>query len=113
MILVVDDNKDFALSLADLLGMEGLKTEVAFSGRAAINAASEKDFDGFVIDIGLPDMTGVDVITRIRDEDPEARCVFITGFNTDYLDQLGIDREVYIVVKPVSVVEILQALKIQ
>jgi signal transduction histidine kinase/ActR/RegA family two-component response regulator len=65
-ILVVDDNRDAAESLAALLGLLGAQTAVAFSGADALRQA-----DGFqptlaILDIGMPGMDGCELARRFR-----------------------------------------------
>ena len=67
-ILVVDDNRDSAATLATLLKLSGHKTQTAFDGPDAITAAEELRPDVIVLDIGLPKMNGYDVCRAIRKE---------------------------------------------
>ena len=65
-ILVVDDNRDSATSLALLLRMAGHAVEVANDGPGAIQAASSYKPDLILLDIGLPGMNGYDACRAIR-----------------------------------------------
>jgi PAS domain S-box-containing protein len=84
-ILVVDDNRDAAETLAVMLRAEGFPVAVAFDGRSAI-----ADFDSalptiVLLDMGLPDMNGTEVARHIRSH-PAGRNVHIiavTGWGQD------------------------------
>lgn len=65
-ILVVDDNKDSAESLATLLSMTGNETRTAHDGLAAVAAAEAFKPEVVLLDIGLPKLNGYDVARRIR-----------------------------------------------
>jgi signal transduction histidine kinase/ActR/RegA family two-component response regulator len=65
-ILVVDDNRDAADTLAQLLTMLGAVVSVAYSGRAALDALEDFQPDSVLLDIGMPDMHGYEVARRIR-----------------------------------------------
>ncbi len=65
-IVVVDDNVDAAQSLAMLLEAGGHTVTVFDHARAALDAAPELLPDVFILDIGLPDMTGYDLARRLR-----------------------------------------------
>jgi CheY-like chemotaxis protein len=65
-ILVVDDNVDAANSIAILLKAIGHQAVVATSAKDAISEAALKPFDVFILDIGLPDMTGYDLAKALR-----------------------------------------------
>jgi CheY-like chemotaxis protein/two-component sensor histidine kinase len=65
-ILIVDDNRDSASSLAMLLQMTGHVTREAYDGAEAIDAAREFRPDVVLLDIGLPTLDGFEVCRHIR-----------------------------------------------
>src|SRR5206468_839321 len=67
-VLVVDDNRDAAESLAVLLGRMGLEVRVADGGLAALEALAAFDPEVIFLDIGMPVMDGYEVVRRIRHE---------------------------------------------
>jgi signal transduction histidine kinase/ActR/RegA family two-component response regulator len=81
-VLVVDDNRDAADSLARVLRMAGHAAEVAYDGPSAVAAALRLRPDVVVLDIGLPGMSGYEVAERLR-QSPEAagtRLVALSGY---------------------------------
>ena len=84
-VLVVDDNKDGAESLAMMLELSGHVTRAAFSGPEALAAAREFNPEVVFLDIGLPGMNGYEVAERFRAE-PElsgAVLVALTGWGSE------------------------------
>ncbi|BDG01985.1 hypothetical protein AMOR_09810 [Anaeromyxobacter oryzae] len=65
-VLVVDDNRDAAESLAQLLEVRGHTADVAFDGPTAIRMAGATRYDVILCDIGLPGMSGYEVATALR-----------------------------------------------
>jgi CheY-like chemotaxis protein len=65
-ILVVDDNRDAAESLAALLGLLGAQTAVAFSGTEALRMAEGFEPTLGILDIGMPGMDGCELARRLR-----------------------------------------------
>lgn len=65
-ILVVDDNRDAAESLAALLELLGAQTAVAFSGTDALKKAESFDPSLGILDIGMPGMDGCELARRFR-----------------------------------------------
>src|SRR5262249_48436496 len=66
-LLVVEDNLAEQLSIRELLGHHDIDVSVAATGLEALNAISEQTFDCMVLDLKLPDMTGFEVLERLRD----------------------------------------------
>src|SRR5262249_35277876 len=67
-ILVVDDNRDAAEMLAELLALTGNDLRTAHDGREAVEVAAEFRPDVVLLDIGLPKMNGYQVAQRIREQ---------------------------------------------
>jgi signal transduction histidine kinase/ActR/RegA family two-component response regulator len=84
-ILVTDDNRDAANSLAMLLRVNGHKVEVAYSGAEAIKKAEQVRPQVMLLDIGMPEMNGYEVCRAIRDAPwgKDIRIVALTGWGQD------------------------------
>ena len=68
-LLVVEDNPIEQLSITQLLGHGDIDIETVGTGKEAIDAVMDGRYDCVVLDLRLPDMSGFDVLERIRDED--------------------------------------------
>ncbi|MGC1461136.1 MAG: HAMP domain-containing protein [Terracidiphilus sp.] len=66
-LLVVEDNPAEQLSVRELLWYEDIDIDVADSGSSALQALEAGNYDCVVLDLRLPDMTGFDVLERLRD----------------------------------------------
>jgi CheY-like chemotaxis protein len=67
-VLVVDDEPDILFMLRMILELSGFVVSDASNGRQAIDAITAEVPDAVVLDIGLPDMSGWDVLERLRDD---------------------------------------------
>ncbi len=76
-VLIVDDNKDAAASLARLLGALGKESRVAHDGSSALTAFAEFRPRVLFLDLGLPGMDGIETANRIRALPEGKDCVFI------------------------------------
>src|SRR3954464_14266659 len=84
-VLVIDDNLELARNLADILdGARELDVQVtcAHEGQAGLRAANRDGFDVAVVDVKLPDASGVDLIRPLRACSPQGEIVLVTGFAT-------------------------------
>ena len=78
-VLVCEDDALIRLNTADMLQDAGATVIEAGSGAEALARLDGTAPDAFVIDVGLPDMTGVELARRIRDVLPDVPIVFATG----------------------------------
>ena len=65
-VLIIDDNEDLALSQASLLQYYGCRVEIAHDGWEGLRLATQKPHDVVFIDIGLPGMSGYELVRAIR-----------------------------------------------
>ncbi len=79
-VLIVDDNRDAANSLAMLLNLEGYQTTTAYSAEEALKEAVQFDPQIVLLDIGLPHMNGYEVAQRIKGNGSSARIVALSGY---------------------------------
>jgi len=84
-IMIVDDDRDLAESLADLLKVFGYEVTVATNGKDALERAQISDFDVTFMDVRMPVMNGVDSCLAIKQIKPQARIVMMTGFKEPIL----------------------------
>ncbi len=66
-LLVVEDNPAEQLSICTLLGYEDIDVTVADTGAGALDAMSKESYDCVVLDLKLPDMSGFEILQRLRD----------------------------------------------
>ena len=84
-VLVVDDAADIRLVLRVALGSGGDFDVVgeAATGEDAVRLAAEHHPDVIVLDLGLPDLAGRDLLTRVRRASPTTRIVVFSGGDSD------------------------------
>ena len=84
-ILIVDDNRDGADSLSEILRVMGNDTRTAYDGQEGVDVAGEFQPDVLLLDIGLPKLNGYEVCRRIREQSWGEGVVLIavTGWGQD------------------------------
>ncbi len=81
-VLVVEDDLDAGTALGDLLALFGHRVRVAHSGAAGVAAATAEAPQVLICDLGLPDLSGLQVIRRLREDERTAAvyAVALTGY---------------------------------
>ena len=108
-ILVVDDHRDSAITLALLLRMMGHTVHVAYDGPQAIEVAENRRPDAILLDLSLPKLNGYDTASTIREREwgKRIRIIAVSGWG-EPADRLrsratGFDHHL---VKPVDMDEL-------
>jgi signal transduction histidine kinase len=106
-VMVVDDNHDAAEMLASLLRLLGHDVAVAASGAEALGMLGQRaKWDVFILDVGMPDMTGHELARRLRGRlgESPSRFIALTGYGQRHDEAAsraaGFDHHV---VKPVDI----------
>jgi two-component system, NarL family, response regulator DevR len=84
-VLVVDDHEIVRRGVVDVVDADPTLTVVAEAGSVldAVRRAAAVRPDVAVIDLKLPDGTGIDLVRRLRADHPSLRCVVLTSFDDD------------------------------
>ena len=102
-LTIVDDNVDAAQSLAELLREQGHTVHVFDGAMRTLASTDIRDTQAFILDIGLPDMTGYELARRLRRDHPTASFIALTGYgqarDRDLSKQAGFEHHL---VKPVE-----------
>lgn len=81
-ILVVDDELIMRESLSGWLQRDGYEVETAASGEEALDKIKEVRFDILLVDIKMEGISGLEVLKRVKDDDPDVAIVMITAFGS-------------------------------
>jgi two-component system OmpR family response regulator len=111
-VLVVDDEPSLAELLASVLRHEGWDIQTAGDGRGAVKAARDFRPDAVVLDVMLPDLSGLQVLGRLRAELPHVCVLFLTARDAveDRIAGITAGGDDY-VTKPFSLEEVLARLR--
>jgi two-component system, OmpR family, response regulator len=111
-ILAVDDESSLTELLSMAMRYEGWQVSTAASGIEAVKAAREVRPDAIVLDMMLPDFDGLEVMRRVRSEDPDVPVIFLTAKDavSDRINGLTAGGDDY-VTKPFSLEEVIARLR--
>jgi CheY-like chemotaxis protein len=114
LVLVVDDDPDLCATLWDLFRERGYRVSLAHGEREAGSQLAETTFQAVLIDMKLPEGDGATVFRLVRQANPQARTIIITGHRTEMDEQVrqmaqeGADAVCY---KPFDVARLLDTLQ--
>ena len=113
-ILVVDDDESIREVLKAILEDEGYTVESVDTAKKAIQKTKRKIYNLALIDVRLPDMEGIELLTKMSDTTPKMRKVIITGYPTlqNAVEAVNKGADVYIV-KPFDMEKVLETIKEQ
>lgn len=79
-ILIVDDDKFILNVFSRILQKQGYTVEVAETGQETLEKMNESQYDLVLIDVNLPDVSGIDLVSKLNSIDPDILKIIITGF---------------------------------
>lgn len=112
IVLVADDDPDFAASAEQLLSDAGYRVLVANTGSQAIERATSEPVDVLVLDLRLPVLDGLDVYLELKRRGRELPTVLVTAYRTEEADSIDVLRSMSVtgcLFKPFEPTELLNA----
>lgn len=114
LVLVVDDDRDLCANLWDVLRERGFRVSLAHDSDEAADRLKDASYQVVLIDMKLPESSGSEVFQLVREANPLARTILITGYRSELdslVDQVlkeGADAVCY---KPFDVPQLLRSLE--
>ena len=111
-ILIIDDQEIIRKSLKLALEREGYLVETAENGREAIRKCKGRLYNLALVDLRLPDMDGIELLTKMRETVPKMAKIIITGYPSqeNAIEAVNRGADGYIV-KPYTMEDLLRKIK--
>jgi len=111
-ILIIDDEESIRKSLKLALEREGYLVETAENGRQAIKKSKRRHYNLALVDLRLPDMDGVELLTEMRETVPKMVKIIVTGYPSleNAIEAVNRGADSYIV-KPYRMENLLHKIK--
>src|SRR3990172_5441583 len=111
-ILIIDDDAGMCETLSDIFQEKGYATEIAHTGAKGLEKAREKFYNVALIDIKLPDMEGIEGLSRFKNINPHVIPIIITAFASlqSSIDSLNKGAFAYLL-KPLDMDKVLETIK--
>ena len=110
-ILIVEDEELISLFLREELSDVGFQVDIRAEGAAGMSLCRERHYSAAIVDVNLPDMSGVDVARRCREIDTQLPIVLATGSNArEITEMFAKDACVQVLEKPYETTALLNCL---
>jgi len=114
MVLVADDDPDFASSIEPILQRNGYVVEIARNGGVALEKASAPGLNCIILDLRMPLLSGLEVYLKLKETGAAVPTIFVTGFVDDNhheslrrINGFGLE----LLIKPFNPAHLLQAVE--
>ncbi len=108
-ILVVDDEQNMRITLADILGDEGYDVDTAASGEEAVELCSQQGYSIVLLDVRMPGIDGVEAFKQIRRHQEGVRVIMMSAYSLDDLKDAALDDgAVAFLAKPLDVQQVIR-----
>jgi len=109
-VLLVDDEKKFAMMLAKRLALRGFDVDYTFTGEEALQKVGENGYDVAILDVKMPGIGGIELERRIKQMAPEIKVIFLTGHGSKNDFETGSAEAAYYLPKPLQIDELIEIL---
>ena len=110
-VLLVDDERELVTTLVERLAFRGVAADYAVSGAEALEKLQQDGFTVVVLDVKMPGMSGLDVLSAIKKDFPNMPVLLITGHGSPADDgKIPVDAFDYLP-KPISLERLLQKIR--
>ncbi|MFA6223070.1 MAG: response regulator [Desulfomonilaceae bacterium] len=108
-VLLVDDEEEFVVTLAERLRMRGIQAETELDGAAALNKLETYTPQVVVLDLMMPGMTGLTVLERIKQLYPKMEVILLTGIGSTSEGVAGMRLGAFdYLMKPLQIEELIE-----
>jgi DNA-binding NtrC family response regulator len=108
-VLVVDNEEEFASTLVDRLRLRKIDAVGVFSGEDALSTITDYAPDVIILDMKMPGMSGLDVLSKVKALHPGIEVIMLTGHGTFDAGITGMERGAFdYMIKPIDLVQLIE-----
>ncbi|MBU1862052.1 MAG: sigma-54 dependent transcriptional regulator [Candidatus Omnitrophica bacterium] len=81
-VLIIDDDKEYCEILENTLTVEGFRVESVYNGEEGLLRVQERQYTVVILDLTLPDISGMQILKRIKEINPTMQVIIVTASDT-------------------------------
>jgi DNA-binding response OmpR family regulator len=109
-VLLVDDEKKFAMMLSKRLTLRGIDVDYVHTGEAAIDSTEQSKYDVAILDVKMPGIGGIELQRRLKTLAPSMRFIFLTGHGSEVDFETASTEGAFYLTKPLRIEKLIEIL---
>jgi DNA-binding response OmpR family regulator len=110
-VLLVDDEEELVTALAERLSYRGIEADWSTTGALALELAAENPYDVAVLDVKMPNISGIELKKRLEKTRPDMRYIFLTGHGSEEDFKVGSAEASRYLAKPLDIDLLIEAME--
>ena len=109
-VLLVDDEKKFAMMLSKRLALRGIDVDYVYTGEEALVMAGNSRYDVAILDVKMPGIGGIELKRKLSELAPGMKFIFLTGHGSETDFEIGSAEAAYYLAKPLQIEKLIEIL---
>ncbi len=109
-VLLVDDEKKFAMMLSKRLALRGIDVNYVYTGEEALVMAENSRYDVAILDVKMPGIGGIELKRKLSGLAPGMKFIFLTGHGSETDFEIGSAEAAYYLAKPLQIEKLIEIL---
>ena len=109
-VLLVDDEKKFAMMLSKRLALRGIDVDYVYTGEEALVMAENSRYDVAILDVKMPGIGGIELKRKLSELAPGMKFIFLTGHGSETDFEIGSAEAAYYLAKPLQIEKLIEIL---
>ena len=111
-VLLVDDEEELVTALAERLSFRGIDADWATSGSQALELVDTHVYDVAVLDVKMPNISGIELKKRLEKTRPDMKYIFLTGHGSEEDFRAGSAEASQYLVKPLDIEILIETMRL-
>lgn len=112
-VLIIDDEIEFASTLCQRLKLRGIAVVDVHSGTEGLQSLAQMNPGIVILDLKMPDMSGLDVLDKIKEHDPSIEVIMLTGHGSTASGVEAKEKGAFdYIMKPINLIELMDKIQL-